>query len=69
MLSKARSHSSHFGMHWSPANTALTLMVMLLFLIFLFLFIFLTAQPVQGQLRDALRAFAGVADKALVFPA
>ena len=46
---KVRSRGSHFGMHWDPANVALTLMLVLLFLIFLLLFMSLTAQPALGQ--------------------
>jgi hypothetical protein len=36
-------------MNWSPANTAVTLMLTLLFLIFLLLFMSMTALPAQGQ--------------------
>ncbi len=49
MHSKPRSHSSIFGVSWSPVNTALAIMIALLFLIFLLLFMTLTAQPAQGQ--------------------
>ena len=45
---KVRSRGSHFGMHWDPANVALTLMLVLLFLIFLLLFLTLTAPPALG---------------------
>jgi len=50
---KVRSRGSHFGMHWDPANVALTLMLVLLFLIFLLLFLTLTAPPAMGQTSAA----------------
>jgi hypothetical protein len=49
MHGKTHSHSSLFGLSWSPANVALAIMLTLFFLIFLFLFLSLTAQPALGQ--------------------
>ena len=49
MHGKTHSHSSLFGLSWSPANVALAITLTLLFLIFLFLFLSLTAQPALGQ--------------------
>ena len=54
MFNKERSHSSIFGMSWSPANATLAIMLTLLLLIFLFLFMTLiqpeifTAQPAKA---------------------
>ena len=57
MHSKARSHSSTFGLSWSPANATLAILLTLLFLIFLLLFITLTAQPAQGQSYQVIYTF------------
>lgn len=62
MHSNTRSHASIFGMSWSPANAALTILLTLLFLIFLFLFLTLTAQPAQGQTYRVIHNFTGRSD-------
>ncbi len=64
MHGKAHSHSSIFGMSWSPANVAIAILLTLLFLIFIFLFLTLTVQPLQGQTYSVLYNFTGGADGA-----
>lgn len=59
MHSNTRSHASIFGLSWSPANVALTLLLTLLFLIFLFLFLTLAAQPAQAQTFTIIYNLAG----------
>ena len=64
MHTKAHSHSSMFGVNWSPANAALAFLLTLLFLILLLLFLTLIAQPVQGQTYRVLYNFTGGLDGA-----
>ncbi|MGA8813751.1 MAG: choice-of-anchor tandem repeat GloVer-containing protein [Candidatus Sulfotelmatobacter sp.] len=64
MHSKAHSHSSTFGLSWSPASAALAILLTLLFLIFIFLFIFVTVEPAQGQTYTVLHSFTGGVDGA-----
>ena len=66
MHSHTRSHTSIFGLSWSPANVALTILLTLLFLIFLLLFLTLTAPPAQGQTYRILYNFTGGQDGAYV---
>ena len=62
MFNKERSHSSIFGMSWSPANATLAIMLTLLLLIFLFLFMTLTVLPAQGQTYQVIYAFQNTGD-------
>lgn len=62
MHTKTHSHSSLFGIRWSPANAALIILLTLLFLVFLILFITLTVQPAQGQAYQAIYTFSGGRD-------
>jgi hypothetical protein len=59
MHGKAQSHSSIFGMRWSPASATLTIMLTLLFLLFLILFLTLTAPSAQGQTYKVIYNFKG----------
>lgn len=59
MHSKGRSQSSIFGVSWSPANAALTIMFTLLFLILLFSVITFAAQSGQAQTFTVLHTFTG----------
>jgi uncharacterized repeat protein (TIGR03803 family) len=59
MHSKARSHSSMFGMSWSQANAALAIM---LTLVLLMLVITVTAQPADAQTFQVIHNFSGQGD-------
>jgi len=61
---KARPHGSISGMHWSPTNVTLVIMLTLLILIFVLLFMTITAQTAQGQAYTVLHNFSGQADGA-----
>ncbi len=58
MHSHTHSHPSIFGLNWSPANTALAILLTLLFLIFLFLCMTLTAPPAFAQAQNSVPATA-----------
>ncbi len=62
MYGKAHSHSPIFEMSWSPAKSALTILLTVLFLVFLFLFLTLTATPAQGQTFKVIHTFTGHGD-------
>jgi len=51
------AHTSIFGIYWSPAKAAITILFMLLSLILLMLFLTLTAQPAQGQAYQLVYVF------------
>ena len=61
---KARPHGSISGMHWSPTNATLVIMLSLLILIFILLFMTITAQPAQAQIYTVLHQFTGQGDGA-----
>jgi len=67
MHSDTRTHTPTpmFGLSWSPANAALTILLTLLFLIFLLLFMTITAPPAQGQTFQVIYNFTGGLDGAL----
>ena len=64
MHSHTRTHTSMFGLSWSPANAAPAILLTLLFLMFLLLFLTLTAQTAQGQSYQVLYNFTHGTDGA-----